>query len=587
MSEKPDAQRTQTGFRPKLLNRNEAPLLVPARMVNEVLYCERLMVLEWVHGEFADNFFTVEGRTAHTKADSPGGKPLPVPGNGGASETEPFQARSVWLSSEKLSLTAKIDVVDVDGKQVSPIEYKRGKRPPVPENARLPERAQLCAQVLLLREAGYECDNAYVYYAGNKARYPVEITETLISQTLEAIARAKRLSRQSTLPPPLEDSPKCKGCSLIGICLPDEIGFLNQKQESESLNSTRQERPKRLRRLHPRNQDRAAFTAQTQGTRVGVDGGLLVIKKKQERLAEARLTNTSQVDLYGNVQLTTQALRALLKKNIPVNYFTYGGWYIGRTVGHGSKNVDLRLAQYRAADDVAFCLGVARSIVAAKILNCRTLLRRNSARPCRITLSELKQLARKARRSQKLESLLGIEGTAARIYFRSFTGMLRGNARALEFDFRTRNRRPPLDPLNALLSFCYSLLTRELSVAVSSVGLDPLLGFYHQPRFGRPALALDLMEEFRPLLADSTVLTALNNGVIGTDDFLRSNVGVSLKSAARKRLILAYERRLAQQVTHPIFGYRISYRRILEVQARLFSRLLLGEISEYPSFRTR
>ena len=165
--------------------------------------------------------------------------------------------------------------------------------------------------------------------------------------------------------------------------------------------------------------------------------------------------------------------------------------------------------------------------------------------------------------------------------------MLSEQARAMGFDFDGRNRRPPRDPMNALLSFLYALLTKDWTRALLVAGLDPLLGYYHQPRFGRPALALDLMEEFRPLVADSAVLQILNTGVVTPDDFARTGGAAALLPPARKRVIYAYERRMDQLVTHPVFGYRISYRRILEVQARPFGRFLLGEIDEYPEFRTR
>ena len=155
------------------------------------------------------------------------------------------------------------------------------------------------------------------------------------------------------------------------------------------------------------------------------------------------------------------------------------------------------------------------------------------------------------------------------------------------FDWVGRNRRPPRDPLNALLSFAYSLLADDMTVTLGAVGLDPMLGFFHRPRFGRPALALDLMEELRPIVADSTVITAINNGVVGPDDFVRGAGAVALSQDARRRFIVAYERRMDQLVTHPVFGYRLSYRRVLEVQARLLGRVLLGEIERYPSFRTR
>jgi len=180
-----------------------------------------------------------------------------------------------------------------------------------------------------------------------------------------------------------------------------------------------------------------------------------------------------------------------------------------------------------------------------------------------------------------------VEGSAARLYFQNLNSMLQSGVALPDFDFSGRNRRPPRDPVNALLSFCYALLTKDLVNAVTTVGLEPLVGFLHQPRFGRPALALDLMEEFRPLIADSVVLSLINGGIVKPREFIITSAGVAMKDAARKKTIQAYERRIDQLVTHPIFGYRISYRRVLEVQARLLGRVILGEIAEYPAFRTR
>ena len=261
---------------------------------------------------------------------------------------------------------------------------------------------------------------------------------------------------------------------------------------------------------------------------------------------------------------------------------------MGRACGYSSKNVELRVAQYAAARDSAFCSRFARGIVAAKIRNGRTMLRRNHEGVEASVLFELEQLAKKADREEELESLLGIEGTAARVYFAAFSGMVKGAPEVREtFDWAGRNRRPPKDPINALLSFAYALLSKEFALVLEMVGLDPMLGYYHRPRFGRPALALDLMEELRPIVADSTVISAINNGVVGPDDFVRAAGSVAIAPEARRRFIVAYERRMDQLVAHPIFGYRLSYRRLLEVQARLLSRVLLGEIDKYPSFRTR
>jgi CRISPR-associated protein Cas1 len=568
-------------------------------MINETLYCERLLYLEWAQGEWADNAFTVDGQAVHRRVNK-GGTPLAEaadPEDDAAEEERPYVARSVWLSSEKLGITAKMDLVEVDGTRVVPVEYKRGARPSVPDGAYLPELVQVCAQVLLLREHGYTCPHGEIYYAKDRQRVHIDISEWLIEQTLSARSRALQLLDAGVLPPPLDDSPKCHGCSLVGICLPDETRALTvdapeppTPADDPSLDvgddpwglAVGIERP--VRRLFPARDDKLPVYVQAQGAMLRLDGERLVVQNKDNPTQPVRLSNTSHVALFGNVHVTTPAIRRLLERGIPLLFFSYGGWFVGQAMGHDSKNVELRLAQYRASQDRAQCLQLARGFVASKILNCRTLLRRNHDAPSAVALSELKQLARKAREARSIESLLGIEGTGARRYFGEFSGMLKG---AQGFDLDGRNRRPPRDPVNALLSFCYGLLTKEFAVAARGTGLDGMLGFYHQPHFGRPSLALDLMEEFRPVIADSVVISVVNNAVVQADDFIRAAGAVSLMPTARKRVILAFERRMDQLVTHPVFDYRISYRRVLEVQARLLSRVLLGELRHYPEFRIR
>jgi CRISPR-associated protein Cas1 len=191
----------------------------------------------------------------------------------------------------------------------------------------------------------------------------------------------------------------------------------------------------------------------------------------------------------------------------------------------------------------------------------------------------------RAAAATSIEELLGVEGAAAAMYFVVFDRMLK--TPDLAFSFEKRNRRPPEDPVNAMLSFACALLVKNLTVAITIAGLDPLLGFYHQPRAGRPALALDLMEEFRPIIADSVVVTAVNTGVVSAGDFVRSAGACALSSRGRKSFIAAYERRMDQEIEHPVFGYRASYRRVLELQARLLAKFLTGEIAEYPTFNTR
>ena len=199
-------------------------------------------------------------------------------------------------------------------------------------------------------------------------------------------------------------------------------------------------------------------------------------------------------------------------------------------------------------------------------------------------LRTLKSTVVRAKVADSIPSLVGVEGAAAHLYFQNFTHLLR---QPQVFDWSGRNRRPPKDPLNALLSLGYALLTKQMTVCLTAIGLDPFMGFLHQPKYGKPALALDMIEEFRPLIVDSVVITVMNTGEITPAHFISRNGAVALTATGRKIFISAFERRLNTEITHPIFDYRVSYRRILEVQARLLSRQLMGEINNYPTFRTR
>lgn len=566
----------------------EAPL-IPLRMVNEYVYCPRLAYLMWVQAEWADSADTVEGRVRHQGVDAGDGKLPEAP-----QAEERIHARSVSLSSLKLGITAKLDLVEGEGTSVTPVDYKRGKRPHVDKGAYDPERVQLCAQGLLLREHGFACDAGVLYFAESRERVRVSFDDALVDQTLASIHGLRGVAYAGHIPPPLADSPKCPRCSLVGICLPDEVRFLNA--------ATVTPRP-----LFAREEYAAPLYVQSPRAWLRKDEERIVVEVEKQKVGEARLREISQLVLFGASGLSTPLLHELMRREIPVSYHTYGGWFVGHTIGLGHRNVETRIHQYRASFDEHICLRLARGFVAAKIANSRTLLRRNwrgasgdegeafesgaanaQTRAPDELLRALKEDARHAQRAGSLEALLGIEGIAARRYFQHFANLIkRDDDPTLSFDFMGRNRRPPRDPVNALLSFAYAMLTREWHIALSAIGLDPYRGFYHQPRFGRPALALDMMEPFRPLVADSTVLMAINNGEVRGTDFIRSAGACALSDSGRKRFIAAFERRLGQEVTHPLFGYRLSYRRLFEVQGRLLARHLAGEIPEYPNFVTR
>ena len=559
----------------------DAPL-VPARMVNEYVYCPRLAYLEWVQGEWAESADTVGGAHVHRRVDR---EDRPLPAAEALGEAERPRTRAVTLSSRRLGLVARIDLVESDGESVVPVDYKRGKRPHVAAGAYEPERVQLCVQGLLLEENGYRCTEGVLYFAESRERVRVVFDEALRAATRGAIGGLRLVAAGGRTPSPLRDSPKCPRCSLVGICLPDEVNHFHRTGSAP--------RPIAVRR-----DEMLPLYVQANNARLAKKGETITITEEEGSTTTARLIEVSQVVLMGNVRMTTPCLHELMRREIPVTWHSYGGWFLGHTVGIGHKNVELREAQYRASSTSAVSLSVARALVAAKVRNARTMIRRNwrgEEEARERVLTTLRRLAERTRHVRDVETLLGLEGEAAAVYFRAFAGLLRANetggthstAPLPTFRFDRRNRRPPTDPVNALLSFAYAMLTRTFTVTLSAIGLDVYLGFYHRPRYGRPALALDLMEPFRPIVADSTVLQAINNGEVRVGDFLHGGAGTALKPAGRKRFIAAFERRLAQETTHPVFGYRLSMRRLIEVQGRLFGRFLMGEIKEYPHYLPR
>ncbi|MBL8810480.1 MAG: CRISPR-associated endonuclease Cas1 [Planctomycetaceae bacterium] len=631
--------------------------MIPVRMLNEFTYCPRLGYLEWVDGEWASNLETMEGSFGHRrvdqapkrarrKADSGERKAddgeAQCAGSAGegcesaASENpgkepqtgNPIHSRSLMLSAPSEGLLAKLDLLETDGMVATPVDYKRGKAPNIPEGAYEPERVQLCAQGLILRANGFQCDRGVLYFIGSKKRVTIEFTDGLIQRTRQLRDDFRITAAAGITPPPLIDSPKCPRCSLVGICLPDETHLLqcasslrgescttaaiHEAAEATNRSTSRVGDTGNIRKLLPANDDALPLYVQAQGAMIGKSGDRLTVKVKEEQLAERRLMDVSQVSLFGNVMLSAQALRELTMRGVPVCHFTYGGWFHGITTGLAHKNIELRIRQFETAANAEKSLRIARWFISGKIRNARTFLRRHihgnqlpqadgvmledstesgdgaalsspaSAPPD--PLMSLADYRRRAERVDSAESLLGLEGMAAKVYFKSLFELLNGRH---DFDVNDRNRRPPRDPVNAVLSFVYSLLVKELTVVLQGVGFDPMLGLFHRPRYGRPGLALDAAEEYRPLIGDSVTLTVFNNGEVNHSSFLERMGSVTLTESGRRSVIAAFERRMGQEVTHPVFGYRISYRQVLEVQARLLARAVTGELPEYIPFCTR
>ena len=552
--------------------------LIPVRMLTQFVYCKRLAYMEWVQGEFESNRDVIDGKYQHRNVDKPsGGKILEQKTDEDNITAEKIHARSVILSDIELGLISKTDLLELDGNIATPIEYKRGSTPNTPDRTYEDHIIQVCAQGLLLRANGYTCTKGFVYYIASKQRIEIALDDQAVKKTLQMIKDMKEMAKSYTIPVPLVDSPKCPKCSLVGICLPDEVNLLSDE--------THQTNKEQIRRMYPIRSDTIPIYIQEQGAYVTKSGDCIHVKLKDTPIKKIRLIDISEITLFGNVQITTQAIRELNKRNIPICYMTYGGWFTGITTGLSHKNIELRIKQHKKYGVKNASIGIARQIVFGKIKNCMTMLRRNHKSPPIDKINTMNILAQRACTVKQYDTLLGIEGMAARIYFSEFNGMIKSES--MGFDFNGRNRRPPKDPINAIMSFLYAMLTRSAIITVSRVGLDPYLGFLHMPKYGKPALALDMIEEFRPIVADSTCITLINNSEINESDFIQTNFGTNLTSRGRSTVISAYERRMDSVVIHPLLGYAASYKRIMETQTRLLARHILGEIPTYPAFRTR
>ena len=652
------------------------------RMVNEFVYCPRLFYYEVVEGLFVHNADTLEGADAHRRVDT--AKPGTLDGGARKSrkrtaekesgsapegaeapptnpEPEEIHARSVSLYSPTLNVTGKLDLVEgqadpAGGPMVyTPVEYKKGRPREGDEGRELwdADRVQLMLQILLLRENGFPSQEGIVYYRETRQRVTFSPGADDESWARAMVASA-HAGRTGPMPPPLDHSPKCPRCSLVGICLPDETRMLNgpepvplagEPQLELAFSATAGSPPPQtertalidyvtrmpapgirrikvdpeLRRLIAPNPETRTLYLNTPGVWVGKKGETLTIKEKDKPVGEFLLKDLHHVALFGPVQVSTAVIQSLCDDEIPLTYFSTGGWFYGLTRGHTLKNVLNRIEQFRVSMNATASLALARLMVHGKIVNQRTLLMRNHIEPPRQVLHGLKYFAHAALLASSTPQLLGIEGNAASLYFGAFGGMLKpkttasaatvspnpeselspldhrpdnaetasGKGSFFPFYPDARNRRPPRDPVNALLSLTYSLLAKECTLACHAVGLDPYVGFMHQPRHGRPALALDVMEEFRPILADSTVLTLLNNAMVVERDFVLGRESAALTPGGRKAVFTAWERRLADGVTHPLFGYKVSYRRAIELQVRLLAKHLTGEVKDYVPFMTR
>lgn len=564
---------------------SENPYLVPLRGLNEYVYCPRLFHLMYVQGLFEESIDTVEGRLQHQKrlARSKAGKSMPADEEPATPWPENL-LREMTLTSEELGITGKCDVILETSGELVPVEVKHGGPPEGATPFQIGEwtvdagiwpndQIQLAGQIALLNSAGHHCSRGRLYYQKTKSLLDLVPDSSLLSALHWTIAQARNAA-DLPMPDPLLDSAKCIRCSLNHICLPDETHQLLGR-----INEPRQ--------LYPGRDDCGIMHVITPGTHIGKHGEAIKVHIPDSPESLVPIKDVAHLCCWGNVQVTTQALLALADRGISISWMTSGGWLRAITSAPLEKNVELRRMQYRHCDKESTRLQLARWIVAAKIENQRVLIRRNAdSAAAQGALQTMQECRKKSVQAESIDSLRGIEGYAAKAYWDIFPSMLtpRDNN---QLPMHGRNRRPPKDPVNALLSFGYSMLLRDFMTALHGAGMDPLNGFYHSIVPGRPALALDLMEAFRPLIVDSALLRSVNEGSFTNEDFIQLPGSCIIREHAKKRWIQAYERRVDEMVTHPVFGYRLSYRRIFTLEARLLGRFFIGEIQEYHPITTK
>lgn len=329
----------------------------------------------------------------------------------------------------------------------------------------------------------------------------------------------------------------------------------------------------------------------TQGAYLAKDGQAVDVRVEHESRLRVPIINLGGIVCFGQVSASPQLMAMCAEAGVAITFLTEHGRFLARVAGFTPGNVLLRREQYRWADDPARTLAITRNIVSAKIANCRTVLLRAArdypdapGRPeLECAAATLAYVGQRAREATQVDQLRGIEGDGARTYFSVFNHLITSQRDG--FAFHDRSRRPPLDPVNALLSFLYSMLAHDARAACEASGLDAAVGYLHRDRPGRPGLALDLMEEFRPFLADRLALSLINLQRVRPEGFSKTESGgVVMDDATRKVVLTAYQERKQDVLTHPFLGEKTTVGLLVHLQARLMARHLRGDLDAYPPF---
>lgn len=526
--------------------------LIPISLVAHHVFCPRRAWLE-AAGEQTDSYAMTAGALAHTATDDP-------------STARGGQHRSIDVAHPEWGIVGRVDTVESRDGKLEIVEYKAT---PVRRKAEVtqPMRIQLALQRACLGAMGHDVGGCAVYFTTHQTHVPVRLDATDHETAREEVSRTRATVQSPTAPEPLHDDPRCMGCSHAGVCLPDE----------------RAQTPV-VRRIHVADPDGGLVHLTTAGSRAFLRGGRLRVSRSGEELASLPLEQVAGLVVHGNIDLSSALIRELLWRGLTIVWCSGTGRVIGWSHTAGTPNGLARVRQHQAS--VQERIELAREFIVAKIAGQATLLRRNGNSPD--VVSSLRKLQNKSRDAQKIDILTGFEGDAAARYFASFSTMLHApQGDPFLAGWSGRVGRGAFDPLNVALNYLYGVITAEAIRALAACGLDPHAGFLHSSNRNKPALALDLMEEFRAPLGDAVVLAAINNREITETDFTNALGSCRIRDAGRKTLLRSYERRLETEFTHPVFKYKVTWRRAIEVQARMLLGYLDGSQKTYRGVTTR
>lgn len=538
--------------------------LIRVMALHALEYCERLFYLEEVEEIRVADKAIYDGRRFHEE--------LP----------EYVALEQYALQSDTLGIQGKLDCLRTDHGEWIPYEYKKG-------HARVPgkkevqawpsDEVQVGAYALLLEEYfGCTIQEGRVYYAADHRTVVVPLDNALRQRVFSAIERAKQLRSTTERPLITSNERLCGRCSLAPICLPEEERFVDQPDRQTI-------------RLFPEDRDLLDLHIATPGSTVRRSGNTLVIDNKDGEKQAFPIEDIGSITLHGNSQLTTQTIHLCASKGIHIHWVTGGGKYVG-SVSNSAGGVQRRLRQYHGLCNDDLKLELARSLVKSKIeTQLRYILRLTRGSDKRTSVEHhiegMREALASAHQAKSIAELRGHEGNCAREYFACF-GYLTQDDKDSGMTFIHRNRRPPRDPANALLSFLYSLLYKDCVQAIITVGLDPTVGFYHQPRSAAYPLALDLMELFRVSICDMTAMGSIHRQQWKVEeDFTRAGDQVWLSDSGRRKAIAIYENRKQDTWKHPVIGYSLSYDRTFELETRLLEKEWSGRPGLFAMNRIR